>query len=966
MRAELHSFPPFRLDAKNEQLWRGNEEVRLRRKTFAVLRYLVERPGELVTKAALLDAVWPDVSVSDSMPAISVRELRRALGDDAQSPRFIETVRGRGYRFIAEVRLDSARTHAPMAAALASKLVRAPRNSFVGREPERAELGSALTDAISGRGRLALVSGEPGIGKSRLCAEIAEQARAKGMAVLVGHSSEQEAVPYLPFVEILESCVEHTEDIEELRRAIGEEGPELARLLPRLMRMLPGLPPPLDLSPAQARRQLFDSVCNFVARQADQRPLLLILEDLHWADDSTLALFSHLAERHAQLPLLLIGTHRVSEADVGPSLARTLEDLVRGRLAAQVRLEGLAEDGIALMLKDLGGKAPPPAIVHEFRTETDGNPFFVEELFHHLAEENRLYDPSGRYRAELKIEEPEAPQNVRLIVGRRFKRLSDATAKVLVTAAVIGRSFAFELLEASTKLEPETLLDSVDEAGRVGLIRSSTEYADARIEFSHELIRQVVLAQLSAARRRRLHLQVGEAIERLYSDSVEDHYAELAHHYEQTADTAKAVHYLCLAGYQALQRSAHVEAIALLSSGLERLKTLADFFERDRIELKLQLAIGSVTIALKGFSVPEVENAYSRAVTLCRRLDDRPNLIAAQSGLAVHHMLRSRLRKGLEIGKEVLALTRETDSAERQATAFFHFAMPSFWLGDLEAAREYLEKAIALIEPMQGGEFGPVGTGGMLPGSLQYLAWTLWYMGYPDRGLGAARRALAVARLGDDAFALASALNQVARFHILRREASIALGLANEGLALATSKKFPTWAAESMLVRGWALAYMGRDEEGIAELRAGLAARDSIREFGAQPHYRAWLAEACARIGHAQEGLDLITPYLNKEHEVLVYEPEVHLARASLLLVQDPTNTADAIGSVRTAIEIAKRYSSKSFELRATTVLARLLEPQGKREDTRAMLSDIYNWFTEGFDTADLKDAKALLDELSH
>ena len=388
---------------------------------------------------------------------------------------------------------------------------------------------------------------------------------------------------------------------------------------------------------------------------------------------------------------------------------------------------------------------------------------------------------------------------MRLIVGRRFKRLSDATAKVLVTAAVIGRSFAFELLEASTKLEPETLLDSVDEAGRVGLIRSSTEYADARIEFSHELIRQVVLAQLSAARRRRLHLQVGEAIERLYSDSVEDHYAELAHHYEQTADTAKAVHYLCLAGYQALQRSAHVEAIALLSSGLERLKTLADFFERDRIELKLQLAIGSVTIALKGFSVPEVENAYSRAVTLCRRLDDRPNLIAAQSGLAVHHMLRSRLRKGLEIGKEVLALTRETDSAERQATAFFHFAMPSFWLGDLEAAREYLEKAIALVEPMQGGEFGPVGTGGMLPGSLQYLAWTLWYMGYPDRGLGAARRALAVARLGDDAFALASALNQVARFHILRREASIALGLANEGLALATSKKFPTWAAESML-----------------------------------------------------------------------------------------------------------------------------------------------------------------------
>jgi hypothetical protein len=157
---------------------------------------------------------------------------------------------------------------------------------------------------------------------------------------------------------------------------------------------------------------------------------------------------------------------------------------------------------------------------------------------------------------------------------------------------------------------------------------------------------------------------------------------------------------------------------------------------------------------------------------------------------------------------------------------------------------------------------------------------------------------------------------------------------------------------------------MGRDMEGIAEMRAGLAARDAIREFGAQPHYRAWLAEACGRIGRIQEGLDLVTPYLDKKHEVLIYEPEVHLARASLFLAQDPPNTADAIGSVKTAIEIAKGYGGKSFELRATTSLARLLDRQGKRDEALLMLADIYGWFTEGFDTADLKDAKTLLDEL--
>jgi hypothetical protein len=225
--------------------------------------------------------------------------------------------------------------------------------------------------------------------------------------------------------------------------------------------------------------------------------------------------------------------------------------------------------------------------------------------------------------------------------------------------------------------------------------------------------------------------------------------------------------------------------------------------------------------------------------------------------------------------------------------------------------------------------------------------------------------ALAIARMYNEAFSLASALNQVARFHILRREAGIALELANEGLALATAKRFPTWAAESMLVRGWAMAYMGRDMEGIAELRAGLAARDAIREFGAQPHYRAWLAEACGRIGRAQEGLELIGPYLNKRHEVLVYEPEVYLTQASLFLAQDPPDTVDAISSVRTAIEIAKGHGGRSLELRGSMSLARLLHKQGKRNEARAMLAEIYGWFTEGFDTADLKDAKALLEELS-
>src|SRR5208282_4910924 len=326
---ELRHFAPFWLDSNNEQLWRGSRQIRLRHKTFAVLRHLVERPGQLVTKAALLDAVWPDVSVSDSMPAISVRELRKALGDAARTPRFIETVQGRGYRFIAAVKLESVDGSTPLRSRQFSSEIPLHQSPFVGREHERSELRGALADATSGRRRICLISGEAGIGKTRLCAEIAREAEKNDLAVVIGRCSEQEVVPYLPFVEILESLIDRWKSPDELRRAMGEEGPELGRLLPKLRRIIPDLPPPLELTAEQARRQLFNSFSNFFARRSREQPTLLMLEDLHWADDSTLALINHLSQRHSELPLLMIATYRENEIDISPGLSKTLEDLIR-------------------------------------------------------------------------------------------------------------------------------------------------------------------------------------------------------------------------------------------------------------------------------------------------------------------------------------------------------------------------------------------------------------------------------------------------------------------------------------------------------------------------------------------------------------------------------------------------------------------------------------------------------------
>ena len=396
----------------------------------------------------------------------AVRKIRHALRDDSDSPRFVATVPAKGYRFVAEIR-------APKTSRTAQFRARPPRG-MVGRERELASLLSGLDDAASRRGRLFLISGEPGVGKTRMADEVAAVADAKRMAILVGHCSEHdEAVAYLPFVEILEDFVDRESNPDVLRAALGDQAPELARLIPKLKNILPELPPPLDLPPAQARRHLFNCFFDFVARIASEQPTLMILEDLHWADDSTLSLLDHLTQRLSDLPLMVDRhlSRRRAQCHSRP-LAKTLEDLLRGRLATRVRLKGLPRDEVAAMLNSLSGKSAPAAVVGEIFAETEGNPFFVEELFRHLEEENRLYDSAGQFRSELKIGELDAPPTVRLVVARRLARLSDLTQKMLATAAVIGRLFSFEILQSSSGADADSILERVEEAEKAGLVFS--------------------------------------------------------------------------------------------------------------------------------------------------------------------------------------------------------------------------------------------------------------------------------------------------------------------------------------------------------------------------------------------------------------------------------------------------------------------------------------------------------------
>jgi DNA-binding SARP family transcriptional activator len=441
---------------------------------------------------------------------------------------------------------------------------------FVGRASERAALSVALSRARQGSGSLILIGGEPGIGKTRLAEEAAAEAAGCGMTVLSGHSYEMAgASPYVAFVEILEMALAAAERPEVfLADTLGDAAPEIARLLPRLRRMFPTLPAPLDLPPEQERRYLFACLSDVLVRLARARPTLVLLDDLQWADEPTLLFLEHLAPQLSRLPLVFLATYR--DIEVGRPLARTFESLHRRRLAPRIRLHGMAATETAQIVQALAGQDPPSALVEALHGETEGNPFFLEEVYRDLVEEGRLFDDGGRIRSDIDLAALGVPEGVRLVIGRRLERLSDDAQRLLVGAAVAGRVFSFRLLQALTELDGDAVLDVVDEAERAMLVREGT--GEGEFLFAHELIRQTLSAQLSRPRRRRAHLRAAQAMIQVWAGGLEEHAAEIAHHLAEAGDEGdpkELLAYSAMAGQRALDTSAFEEALVLLERAAE-------------------------------------------------------------------------------------------------------------------------------------------------------------------------------------------------------------------------------------------------------------------------------------------------------------------------------------------------------------------------------------------------------------
>jgi hypothetical protein len=406
----------------------------------------------------------------------------------------------------------------------------AGRTVFVGRESERSTIRAAIDRALTGHGSVVMLAGGAGVGKTRLAMEMAEYASRARFRYLVGHCYEEdEPVPFLPFAEILESGLAQSASREDFRLRMGANAPELAQIAPSLRRVFPDIPQPLELPPAQRRRNLFQSVSEGLANASRTRSYVLILEDLHWADESTLSLLIHLANRVAHLPVVIIGTYRDGYSDNNPALARTLEELIRMGIRP-LKLGGLSKDAVAQMLHELSKLHVPETLVSLIFEESQGYPFFVEEVYRHLIEQGKIFDAAGQFRTDVEIDEIDVPESVRLIIGRRLERLDENEKRALTAAAVIGRSFSFKLLTAICEIDVDELFTIVEKAQQMGIIVASSEAPEHPFTFSHELVRQTLLASISAPRRQHLHAGVADAIARLHPDAVNKRAGDIADH----------------------------------------------------------------------------------------------------------------------------------------------------------------------------------------------------------------------------------------------------------------------------------------------------------------------------------------------------------------------------------------------------------------------------------------------------
>lgn len=852
---------------------------------------------------------------------------------------------------------------------------------FVGRAREMEKLSSAFEAVKRGHGQVVAAVAEAGVGKSRLFHEFKAVAGSDAMTLEAYSVSHGRASAYLPVIDLLNGYfgIAPEDDRRRRREKVGGKilmlDRELEDTLPFLTALLgieastasaqqPGEGPLAGLDARERRRGTFRAIERILLRESRNQPLILMFEDLHWLDGASQSLLDLMAAGVAGARIMMLVNYRPEYRHQWSHQPNYTELRLQplGLAGADEMLDALLGSGTAT--PSGGASAAALDEVKRFIIgKTDGNPLFIEEMVRTLFERGAL-KRNGLLEIAMPLEEIRIPPTVNGILAARIDRLPADQKELLQTLAVIGKRFTDSLVKRVASGEIAQRLEPLMAGLRTSdFIYEELSAAESAYCFKHALTQEVAYGSLLSERRKQLHERTAAAIEELSAACIDECLATVAHHYGRSGNIAKAVDYLTRAGLQAARRAAYGEAAERLAQGIALIPQLPATPDRHRRELAMQSALGQYLIPSKGVAGEEVRVAFERARELAVEYGSESEIFWIAYGLQFHYLVRLELKTARAIGERQLAIAERSGDPALRMGAYVAMAQTLLLTGEPDAARELCERAAALPRDLPDFPLGDIGdTRAMI---LSTAASVLAITGYPEQALRRSDEAVAAARAAGP-HSLIVAMNSAAelRFRLGDWEETLARAAEFEGLA--AQRDLPLWAAYAQTLRGQALIHLGRVEEGVELMKAGASAFETTPAVGLQ--WRIHYADALGLLGRADEALAMLAGIIDGLAQAGwgLGTAELYRMRGELLVMRNaPGDRAAAEAAFREAIDVAHRQHARLFELRSANSLARLLDSDGRRDSARALLTEVYARFTEGFDARDLREARALIDRFN-
>jgi class 3 adenylate cyclase/predicted ATPase len=835
---------------------------------------------------------------------------------------------------------------------------------LTGRDEELALLRHCWFQAKSRKGQIILLSGEAGVGKSRLTLALRRMLAADSFRSMHHHCSPyRQNSAFYPIIKQLEydarfSSADTAEmKLDKLEEALSASEFDTSYAVPLFASLL-SIPTkssylPLSFSPRQQKRLILHALETRLTKITEDLPLLITFEDVHWIDPSTREFLDRLVKRVPALPILLVITCR-------PEFQPTWENYVKVTPCVLDRLPRHESERIVKALDPCSTLSPKT--LDQILDYSDGLPLFLEELTKAALEAKHEEDKGRTPTSNIRV-----PRTLHDSLLARLDRLGPQK-QVAQVAAVVGRCFTFKLLAALFPQDQGGLEETLQGLVKAKLITQHGKQRESTYTFTHALLQEAAASCLLHADRRSIHRRIARALEKDFPESADAEPELLALHYAGAGLAERAISYWGAAAEKALQRSANIEAADHFRKALELLESLPQGQDRNERELDLQTRLGATLTTIKGFASPEVAATYDRARALCQGSHAPAQRFSVLRGLWVYDLVRAEWQTAANLAEEMLILARNQNNVGYDLESRRALGMTLLWRGMLVPAREHLEEGRRLYNPEQ-HRIHAVRYGND-PGiaCMVHEAFALWVLGYADQALAISRDAMTLARHLDHPFSLVQALIYATFIHHSRGEVLAIRKLADEAKSLAVEHGFPFWQAEASMMAGWAVAVQDEGKEGLVRLRQGMTDFLATGARMDRPRWLAILAEACRINQQPREGLKAVEEALEivEETKECFFQARLYQLKGELLLEQEPLQNGPAADALfREALATAQHQRAKSWELRAATSLARLWNAQGRRREAHDLLAPVYDWFTEGFDTAPLKDARGLLDGLS-